>query len=54
MYNFLLFFASFIAYLFLIPLAFIILIGAFILLSPLIILGIIAFLIQTILVTFIK
>ena len=51
--NVLLFFASFIAYLFLIPLALIVLFGALIILSPLLVLGLVFFILQLIVLFFV-
>ena len=51
--NVLLFFASFIAYLFLIPLTLIVLFGALIILSPLLVLGLVFFILQLIVLFFV-
>lgn len=53
MSNVLLFFASFIAYLFLIPLALIVLFGALVILSPLLVLGLVFFVLQLIVLFFV-
>lgn len=53
MSNVLLFFASFIAYLFLIPLALIVLFGALVILSPLLVLGLVFFILQLIVLFFV-
>lgn len=53
MSNVLLFFASFIAYLFLIPLTLIVLFGALVILSPLLVLGLVFFILQLIVLFFV-